>query len=71
VALFFGEEIAAVGDDESQVAGAGLVDAGKVDFVEDAVTQGEPDFAVLVEGRTDADLALEVQRGGMPGQPGA
>ena len=54
VALLLGEEIVAVGDDESHVAGTGLVDAGKVNLVQNAVTQGEPDFAVLVEGRADA-----------------
>ena len=56
VALLFGKEIAAVGDDESHVARAGLVDAGEVDFVQNAVTQREPDFAVLVERRAGARL---------------
>ena len=56
VALFFGKVIPAVGDDESQVAGTGLVYAGKINFVEDAVTQREPDFAVLVECGTGAGL---------------
>src|SRR5438477_7348443 len=50
VALLFGKEITAVGDNESHVAGAGLVDPGKINFVENAMAQREPDFAVLVEG---------------------
>src|SRR5258708_2784193 len=54
VTLFFREEIAAIGHNESHVASAGLIDAGKVDFIEDAMTDGEPDLAVLVERRTGA-----------------
>ena len=38
IPLFFGEEIAAVGDDETHVTSAGLIYAGKIDFVQDAVT---------------------------------
>src|ERR1700722_4062794 len=56
VALFLGEEITAVGDNESQVAGAGLVDARKINFVENAVAQGEPDLAVVMERSSDAGL---------------
>ena len=48
VALFFGEERSAVGDYESEIAGAGLIHAGKVHFIENPVTQREPHFAVLV-----------------------
>jgi len=48
VAFFFGEEVATVGDEEAEVAGAGLVDAGEIDLVQNAVADGEPDFAVLV-----------------------
>jgi hypothetical protein len=51
VAFFLGKEIASVGDDQAQVAGASLVNAGKVDFVQNAVAGGEPDLAVLVQGR--------------------
>src|SRR5579864_5635925 len=56
VALLLRKEISAIGDNKSHVAGAGLVDAGKINFVEDAVAQGEPDFAVLVKGGADAHL---------------
>jgi hypothetical protein len=36
--FFFGEKGVTVGDDQSKVAGAGLVDTRKIDFVENAVT---------------------------------
>ena len=52
--LFFREEIAPIGHDESHIARAGLIDAGEINFVENAVTEREPDFAVLVERRSDA-----------------
>jgi len=54
MALFFGEEIFSVSDHESHVASAGLVDARVVDLVKYSVAQREPDFAVLVEGGSDA-----------------
>jgi len=54
--FLLGEKIASVGDNESHVARARLVDARKVDLVEDAVTQREPDFTVLVEGGAGAHL---------------
>ena len=53
-ALFFGEIAGAVGDDQSQIAGAGLVHAWKVDFVQDAMAQSEPYPAVQVERGTYA-----------------
>src|SRR5579862_7432887 len=56
VTLLFGEKIAAVGNNESHVASASLIDAGKVDFIEDAVAYCEPHFAVLVKSCTDATL---------------
>src|SRR5579859_2950839 len=56
IALFFGEEAVAVGDDEAEVAGAGLVDARIVDFVQDAVAEGEPDAAD--RGKRGADAGL-------------
>ena len=56
VTLLLGEEIQAVGNNESHVASTGLVDAGKINFVEDSMTEREPDFAVLVERRTGARL---------------
>ena len=45
VALFLGEEAGAVGDDQAEIAGAGLVDPRVVDLVEDAVAEGEPNAA--------------------------
>ena len=54
VAFFFGEKIAAISYDESEITGTSLIDARKIDFVENAVTHCEPDFAVLVKSRTRA-----------------
>src|SRR5208337_2162988 len=45
IALLLGEEGRAVCDDEAEVADAGLIDPRVVDFVEDAVADGEPDAA--------------------------
>jgi hypothetical protein len=56
VALLFREKITAIGNDESHVSGASLINAGKINFVEDAVTDRKPDFAVLIEGRTHPTL---------------
>ena len=49
VTLLFGQPALAIGDDESQVADAGLVDAGVVDLVENAVAKREPDPATGTE----------------------
>ncbi len=46
--LLFREKTGAIGDDESLIARARLIDAREVDFVQDAVAQGEPDPAVQV-----------------------
>src|SRR5438477_12164023 len=56
VALFFREEILAVRYDESHVACASLIYPRKVDFIQNPMTDGEPDLAVLVEGRACAAL---------------
>ena len=56
MAFLFGEEFAAIGDDQAEVAGTGLVHAGKIDFIENAMTQGEPNPAVEVQGGADAGL---------------
>ena len=52
--LFFGEKRSAIGDHEAKIAGAGLIDAGKIHFIDDAVTQSKPDFAMLVQGCANA-----------------
>ena len=54
VALFFGEVAGAVGDDQPLIAGAGLVHSRVVNFVQDAVAEGEPYPAVQVERRAYA-----------------
>lgn len=50
VAFFFREIIASVGDQQAEIAGAGLIDAGKIHFVDNSVTGSEPDLAMLVQG---------------------
>ena len=50
VALLLGEELAPVGDDESEVARARLIHAREVDLVEDPVAQREPDAAHRRQG---------------------
>src|SRR5579871_837488 len=56
VALLLGEEARAVGHDQAEVANAGLVDAGIIDLIEDAVADGEPDAACVRQSRPDAAL---------------
>ena len=56
VALDLGEESVPVGDDEPEVADASLVNTWIVDFVDDAVTDGEPDAAALAERCADTVL---------------
>ena len=56
VALDLGEESVPVGDDEPEIADASLVNARIVDFVDDAVTDGEPDAAPLAERCADPVL---------------
>ena len=46
----------AVGDNQSEVASAGLVDAGKINFIENAMTEREPNPAVQIECGADAGL---------------
>ena len=56
VALDLGEESSPVGDDEPEVADASLVNTWIVDFIDDAVTDGEPDPAALAERGADPVL---------------
>src|SRR5260370_32973163 len=56
MAFLFREELTTVGDNQTEVAGASLVHAGKVDFIKDAMTQREPNPAVEVQGSSDAGL---------------
>ena len=46
MALFFGEKNSAVGDDQPQVACAGLIHARIINFIQNAMTQREPYLAV-------------------------
>ncbi len=54
--FLFGEKFAAIGDDEAEVAGTSLVDSGEINFVENAMTEREPNPAVQVQGGADAGL---------------
>src|ERR1700722_672167 len=56
VALDLGEETVPVGDDEPEVADASLVNTWIVDFVDDAMTDGEPHPAALAERCADPVL---------------
>ncbi len=46
--FFFGEEIPAVRNDQPQITGIGLVQAGIINFVDDTVREGKPDLALSV-----------------------
>ena len=48
--------IAAIGDNQSQVACAGAIDAGIVNLVEDAMAESEPNVAFGRERRADTAL---------------
>src|SRR5262249_46878867 len=67
VALLLGEEALTVGDDEAEIPGAGLVDAGIIDLVEDAVADREPNPAPRFESRADAALGTRCPAGGNAG----
>lgn len=56
MALLFGEKIAAVGDNEAEVASARLVDARVIDFIEDPVAESEPDTAMTGQSGAGAGL---------------
>ncbi len=49
VPLLLGKESLAIGNHETEVAGAGLINPREIDFVQNAVTQRKPDLAVLVQ----------------------
>ncbi len=54
--FLFGEVFASIRHDEAEVAGAGLVDAGEIDLVENAVTKREPNPAVKIQRGADTGL---------------
>src|SRR5207245_11754787 len=56
VSLLLREEILAVGNDETEVARVGLIEARKINFVDDAVRKSEPDAALRVDRGADAAL---------------
>src|SRR4051812_9044697 len=53
VALFFRKVRPAIGDDEAKVSRAGVINAGVIHLVENAVTQSEPDAAFAADGRAE------------------
>ena len=56
MALFLGEEVTTICDDETEITGAGAVDARPVDLVHYAMAQREPDPVARREGGADAAL---------------
>src|SRR5690242_17882155 len=48
IPLFFGKEADSIAHQQSEVTGASLVDAGKINLIENAVTGGEPNPAMEV-----------------------
>ena len=56
MAFLFGEKRTTVGDNESEVASAGLVQPGKIDLIENAVTQCEPKPALEAQRSAYAGL---------------
>lgn len=56
IAFDLGEESVPVGDDDPEVTDASLVNAWVVDFIDDAVADGEPHLAALAERGADPVL---------------
>src|SRR5580658_11281281 len=56
MAFLLGEETFPVGHNHAEVADTGLVNSGKVDLIENAMTQREPDPAVKVQRSAHAGL---------------
>src|ERR1700730_7370452 len=69
--LFFRKKLAAIGDDEPKIASTSLVDTRVVNFVQDAVAESEPNFAVLVEGRADPAFGARGPAGSNPRPAGS
>jgi hypothetical protein len=70
VAFLLREEIATIGDDEAEVAGAGLIDAREIYFIDNSVTNGEPHPAMLVQGCTNAGFGAGSPAWGNSGPAG-
>ncbi len=70
VPFLLGKESLAIGDDEAQIARAGLVHTRKIHFIQNAVTQREPDPAVLVQCRAYAGLGARGPARRNPGPAG-
>src|SRR6185503_10035628 len=54
IPLFFRKVRRAIGDDEAEVASAGVIDAGVIHLIENAVAQSEPHAAFAADGRAEA-----------------
>src|SRR5882762_1731269 len=63
MAFLFGEELTAVGDNQAEVAGAGLVHAGKIDLIENAMAQREPKSALHAQCSAYARLGARSPAG--------
>src|SRR5260370_42533125 len=69
--FFFRKKLAAIGDDNPKISSTRLVDTRVVHFVEDAVAESEPNFAVLVEGRADPVFGARGPAGSNPRPAGS
>ena len=70
VAFLFRKKVAAIGDDKAEIAGAGLVHPRKTSFRMPWLVVNHT-LLCWFKAVPAAVLALEVRRGGIPGQPGA
>ena len=61
--LLLGKKGLAIGDNEAEIARAGLIDPGKIHFIQNAVAQRKPDLAVLVQCRPSSGFGAERSSG--------
>src|ERR1022692_4968336 len=54
--LFFREPALPVGDNEAEIACARLIQAREVDFIQNAMTECEPNAAVQIQSRANSRL---------------
>ena len=63
MAFLFGEKRTTVGDNESEVAGVRLIKPGKIDLIENAMTQREPKPALEAQRSAYAGLGARSPAG--------
>jgi hypothetical protein len=67
MAFLFSKVLTTVGDDQAEVADAGLIDSWIINLIEDAVTEREPNLAVEIQCGAYACLGARSPAGGDPG----